>query len=747
MKNRIEKIGDISKKGKTRKKRKEQKPMKKNIRESLWMKIKKNRSKKKTNEKTKNKPKKKTNGKTKNKQKKKTNGKTEMKSIKKKMLIFNISLILIVCLGLGIISYVNASKTVKKQIDQSLLGVTEESAKVVESRIEGYKRSLEAESNLNIFKETPVNDEKTLDKKMKNLKNEQERAGYLFMALADTQGRTYSTNDKVANIDKREYFQRALVGESVVSDPVINKDDGTMTLIFAAPIKSNRDQVIGVLISGINAESFMEIVKDIKFGKGGEAFVLDSEGTTIAHKNIELVLGQENIIKSFEKDPQLAPLADIEKKMLKGEKGVGTYKYKGKEKFMGYFPINVNGWSIALAAPKNEIFKDLNKMAIINIILIVGFVVLGGILVVLLSNKIAKPITAFSDIMNVVSQGDFTKDVPKAYLNYNDEIGVLAKSIETMRTGMRDLAGSVNNESKNIENMVESINENMNALNSQTEDVSATTEELSAGMEETAASSEEMTAMSHEIEKAVRSIAQKAEEGALAAKEINNRAVTMNSEFSEAKQNADIIFDDTKVKLGKAIENSKVVEQINVLSDSIMKITDQTNLLALNAAIEAARAGESGRGFTVVAEEIRKLAEQSKNTVVEIQSIAEKVKIAVEDLANNSNTILEFVSTDVNRDYNKALEVSEKYYDDAKYIDDMIVEFSATSEELLASIDGVLKTIEQVSIAANEGAEGATNIAQGVTNISEKSGKVLEMSNISKEGAEKLMNEISQFKI
>ncbi len=124
-----------------------------------------------------------------------------------------------------------------------------------------------------------------------------------------------------------------------------------------------------------------------------------------------------------------------------------------------------------------------------------------------------------------------------------------------------------------------------------------------------------------------------------------------------------------KQKLESAIESSKVVEQINVLSDSIMNITSQTNLLALNAAIEAARAGEAGKGFSVVADEIRKLAEQSKDTVTEIQSITVKVIESVKNLSDSSSNLLTFVSTDMDNDYKTMLNVADKYSEDASFVD------------------------------------------------------------------------------
>ncbi|EES50620.1 methyl-accepting chemotaxis protein [Clostridium botulinum] len=382
----------------------------------------------------------------------------------------------------------------------------------------------------------------------------------------------------------------------------------------------------------------------------------------------------------------------------------------------------------------------------INIIIISVLGVLSVVFGIMIINTIIKPLNMLKAELDSLAErgGDLTQEIE---INSEDEIKDLSVSLNKFIQNLRNIIKQVNESSNSIEDVTELIKDNVTKLNSDIEEVSATTEELAANMEETAASSEEMLATSQEIEEVVKSISQKSQEGAIKAGEISNRAedTKINVQASEMKSTE--LFKSTKIELEEAIQESKVVEEINVLSESIMQITSQTNLLALNAAIEAARAGEAGKGFSVVAEEIRKLAEQSKDTVIEIQNITGKVTSAVGNLSSSSDKLLRFMSIDVYNDYKKMLDVADKYSEDAEFVDSLVTDFSSSSEELLASLQEVIKTIDGVSQAANEGAGGTTDIASSILQVNDKSNSVLENSLKSQENAKKLKEEISKFKI
>lgn len=665
-----------------------------------------------------------------------------MKSIKIKIVVYVAALLIAVCVGYAGISYYTASNALIAQVAETLPQLANEAAQSVGSSIDGQLDTLEAVAMNQVISDTSI----PWVQKLPLLEAEVKRSGHMSMGYIDLNGDMRSTNGSSTNDAEMSYFKKAIAGEKNVSDPIVSKIDKSIIIVYAVPVKQEGN-IIGALIAVRDGSSLSDTTNKITFGKSGAAFMINKSGVTIAHKNKDLVLSMDNDFENVKKDPKLESLVKLEKQMTEGKSGVGEYEYDGIVKYLGFAPVKGTDWSIAIAAPKSEVLSGLGTLKVFMFTAAFIFLLVGAAAAYIIALLISRPIILVTNHLEKIAAGDFTQKVPEKSIRLQDEIGMLAKSLDITQETIRNVIKGVVEEAGNVNNAVIMTGKYISGLNSQIEDVSATTEELSAGMEETAASAEEMNATSVEIDRAVESIAAQAQDGASTAGEISTRAKNLKKSFMESQNSAYNIFIEVKDKLESALEESKAVDKINELADSILQITSQTNLLALNAAIEAARAGEAGRGFAVVADEIRKLAEDSKNTVNQIQEITRIVTVSVENLAVSSNSLLTFMSTDVDRDYKAMLEATDHYNNDAYTVDNLVGDFSATSEELAASIQNMVRAICEITSATNEGASGTSDIAQKTNAVVEMAGEVIKQAEISEHSANRLLELVVNFKV
>ncbi len=331
--------------------------------------------------------------------------------------------------------------------------------------------------------------------------------------------------------------------------------------------------------------------------------------------------------------------------------------------------------------------------------------------------NITKPLKLVMKALQSMSEGDFSAKLDSSSLKRRDDFGKLLNILEKMRTSIGGLISDVMKETCQTTASVNGIMENITRLNSEIEDVSSTTTQLSASMEETAATASNIDEMTKDIESAAKNIADRAQEGSERAETIHKKAIGAKNSANESKTSLILQKQSIEDRLQETLAKIKVVAEISTLAESIMEITAQTNLLSLNASIEASRAGEAGKGFAVVADEIRKLAEQSKQSTENIKKVTGQVNESVGSLAKDAKQLLTFIDTQVMESIDVFEAIANDYNEDASEIDSLVADFSAISEELLASINNIADSLDEISQAAQESAEGTTNIAERVGDV------------------------------
>jgi len=358
------------------------------------------------------------------------------------------------------------------------------------------------------------------------------------------------------------------------------------------------------------------------------------------------------------------------------------------------------------------------KLISISVILLIG--IFASVLYSrILQHSIDKPLKDLVKHINSLISSSNPEDTTENSKPLKDSIDAISTAIATL-TDYLQTTKDCNIKGNDDDDVVEQFPTDSVDIIENIKELSSAVEKFRFVMKEISASSQSMACSALDIVDKTQALTERAVQGVSTSEEISRSAEETKNNVIKSQQKTLAVLGETKERLKEAIKNANVVDQINILSQTILQIASQTNLLALNAAIEAAKAGETGRGFSVVANEIKKLAEQSKKTVSEIQNATKMVIESVNNLTYCSNSLLEFVSVNVNNDYASMLDIAEKYSEDASIISGIASEFNITSQEVIQYTSNVLNAIDQLSITSVEGDERVSEITEIMNIITAK---------------------------
>ena len=500
----------------------------------------------------------------------------------------------------------------------------------------------------------------------------------------------------------REYVKQAMQGNVYVSEPLISKITGELSIMVAAPLYADGIQgssIVGVVYF-VPHETFLnDIVSSIQVGENSRAYMINKSGDTIADITLDTITVQ-NIENEAQSDTSLTDLAKIHESMRQGKNGFGEYTSGEDKMFAAYAPVaDTDGWSIAVTAPQLNYLASTRDAMVINIAAIVISILLSAVVALALSINIGKPMKACAKRMELLVQGDLDTPMPK--ITSKDETGMLAKStaslVEGLSTVINDIGyllnemanqnlnvrtqhedvyvGSFRNILLSMRNMKAELSDAIKQVNHSAEQVSAASSQLSASAQTLSQGTAEQASSVEELASRINEISEQAKHTASGALDVRGQTHQTGEEVSLCNQKMQNLME----AMDKIQTSSNEIEKILKTIDDI---AFQTNILALNAAVEAARAGSAGKGFAVVAEEVRNLAGKSAEAAQNTSSLIEHSTDAVHtgsEIARNTAEIL---------------------------------------SEVVNSIQSVVDSIDNIAAVSNEQSDAVWQVSEGLNQIS-----------------------------
>jgi methyl-accepting chemotaxis protein len=604
------------------------------------------------------------------------------------------------------------------------------------------------------------------------------RIGALDIEVVFPNGTAYSvTNNTSAFLGDRDYVRIASSGSNDVSDVLINPATGNAEVMFASPIFENGLDgfVSGALVARKSGDVLSNITAKVTSRyESGYAFLVNKQGVIVAHPDQNMVMNQFNPMIEAGNDLSLQSLASMLSRTLTLPNGMDSYNYMNEDRICGFSEVPGYSLTLYVVIEKNDFQSSMIQMFFV--ILLIGIIctIIGIFIAVIISRFIAKPVISISSTLKDISEGegDLTHRID---IHSKDEIGSLAQHFNLTIDKIRLLVSTIKHKVNALTNTGFELSVNMNKTSEAVDQISSKFENIKsliAIQEEKASKADnavgEINTSINHLYTLVEAQSESVDTSSSAVEEMtaNIRSVT-NTLLNNSKNFQDLSNAAETGKAGlqavaeKIIEITKLSEGLLEINAVMNNIASQTNLLSMNAAIEAAHAGNSGKGFSVVADEIRKLAEssgaQSKTTSVMLKTI----KDSIENITKFSDEVIARfeaidsgvkIVTEQNQNIQHSMEEQEaggaQILESVNRLKDITLSVKDGTEKMSEAGRRVIKETGEFIAVSDQVVDGMNDIIGGtMSQIKAAVENVNEMSKENNANFEDLKNETGKFKI
>ena len=538
---------------------------------------------------------------------------------------------------------------------------------------------------------------------------------------------------------KYDWYKKGLATDNIAwSEPFYDEVSKITMLTIAKPIIKDNKKV-GVVTVDLAINQLEDYIKSIKVGEQGYAFIVTGDGyylaTTDAEKNLKVKISEDSVGKISQVGKTIT---DAKESMLVRNDAFGADSY------VSVTPIGTTGLKLVLVLPTEEFHAGINKIMYANIMVFVMILIAISLLIIyLFNNRINMPLTKLIGSAKGLASGDLTTAVS---VERDDEIGELAEDFKIMSNNFKKIITDVNR-------MAQQVASSGQELCSGSEQSAVGTQEIAQSIVKVAEAVAEQSTL---IDKAAESVAvisnsinTASDSAEKTLENVESSAVSAKNGYTSVKsaigqmENIDAKINEaaeTVLKLGT--QSKQIGEIVSTISD----IAGQTNLLALNAAIEAARAGEQGRGFAVVADEVRKLAEQS-------QVAAKHIADLIREIQTQTTKAVEFMETgtqevklgsqlvgDAGKTFSEIVTKVDKVTLDVKLV-------VAEIKKIVQERDSMVKLIDNLEVIGTKTSDQSQNVSATVEEQAASLEQLAAVSRSLSEMSQELHKVVNSFKV
>ena len=668
--------------------------------------------------------------------------------------------------ALAVCSYKIAEKELGNSAYSTLYNIIDAVALDVNSINEKYYAALESLSQVTIFRD----ENNTLRQKTDWL-NAISAVNKLFMNMMFI-GKDGKAIDEVGNIrddSAAPYFVKSIEGKRVVQDPTLYGDQ--MLVIYSVPVYGLNNEIAGILAGIVDAKVLTDSVESISVGNGNHPFLINmTNGVVVADVAYDNVKRNANVVKNT-----TGKMHELLLDASAGARNCAKVSFEGMgDIFMSYRPVGGScTWAVVCYAPQVDFIGGLAQILRVTIIALIISVVVVVIVCSFITSKSIRPLKIVDDVIHEIATGnaDLTRRIA---VRTNDEIGSVVVGfnqftgkLQTIVKEVKDSEEILSVAGKNLGDVSQDTSAAITQILANINSVSNQILNQASSVEETASAVNQIASNIESLERMISKQSNGVTEASAAVEEMIGNIGSVNRSVEKMVESFNLLLVNTKVGSQKQADVNERIKQIEaqskILQDAntaIGTIASQTNLLAMNAAIEAAHAGDAGKGFSVVADEIRKLSETSSEQTKRIREELKKIKDSIADVVAASEDSREAFNSVTNKieetdqviqQIRSAMEeqnVGSKQISQVLHVmNDSTAEVRTASVEMSAGNKAILQEIQQLQDATMVIKDSVTEMGQGAQKINETGSSLSEITRLVNDSITQISEQIGQFKV